>query len=186
MSATYTANEKRLAMFGTQAQGYAIERVDMYLDKLEGAYTQCRAAYEQAKAAAAPAAETQSAQLQELLGLNAKLQQENQALLAENDALRAKLTELETRITQLAERPQPQPSAEGTIARALLAAQEKAEDILRGAQLEAQGIVATAHNQLERLDTEKSRAIKQLEGIRFALDGLLREPTAAMDAATGL
>jgi cell division septum initiation protein DivIVA len=169
-------------MFGTQSQGYAMDRTDMYLDKLEGAYTQLRTAYEQMKSAASdPAAQSAQptanpAQVQELLAVNARLQQDAQALRGENEALRAKAAEVEARVAQQLRTGQSTQNAEGAIARALLSAQEKADEILRSAQLEAQGIIANAHNQLERLQTENERARKQLEGIRFALDGLLREP----------
>ncbi|MDR3344688.1 MAG: DivIVA domain-containing protein [Oscillospiraceae bacterium] len=184
MSTGYVPNEKRLKMFGAQPQGYSMDRVDMYLDKLEGAYTQLRTAYEQVKSAAeqpappaAPAANP--AQVQELLAINARLQQDSGALQQENEILRAKVSEVEARVAQqlsAANQQLQQPRNEGAIARALLSAQEKAEEILRGAQLEAQGIVANAHNQVEHLQVEKARARKQLEGIRFALEGLLREP----------
>ncbi|MDR1410222.1 MAG: DivIVA domain-containing protein [Oscillospiraceae bacterium] len=184
MSTGYVPNEKRLKMFGAQAQGYAMDRVDMYLDKLEGAYTQLRTAYEQMKVTATdansaqPAPAANPAQMQELLAINARLQQDAQALHGENEALRAKIVEVEARIArQLSTTAsQPPPNHEGSIARALLAAQEKAEEILRGSQLEAQGIIANAHNQVEHLKAERSRAIKQLEGIRYTLDSILRDP----------
>ena len=180
----YTPNEKRLKMFGAQAQGYAMDRVDMYLDKLEGAYTQLREAYEQMKnAAPVAAAPANDAQMQEVIALNARLQQEAQNLRNENDAMKAKVSEVEARVVQLntntAAQPQQGVATESAIAKALLSAQEKAKEILRGAQLEAQGIIATAHSQVDHLKAEKMRARNQIEGIRYALEGLLADQTIA-------
>ncbi|MDR0884571.1 MAG: DivIVA domain-containing protein [Oscillospiraceae bacterium] len=176
--AGYTPNEKRLKMFGAQAQGYAMDRVDMYLDKLEAAYTQLRAAYEQVKnTSAAPASAPTGGGIDPSVFAqqNALARQEIERLQAENNALRAKITELEAHVAQ-ATQAAPQ-IKEGAIARALVVAQEKSEEILRSAQMEAQGIIAGAHGEIAQLQAEKARLRKQLEGIRFALDGLLREPS---------
>jgi len=194
MSEVYTPNEKRLKMFGAQAQGYSMNRVDMYLDKLEGAYTQLRSAYEQLKAAPPPQQAPQppqpampDPQVQELHALNAHLQQEAQLLRNENGALKAKVSEVEARVSQL-NSFQASQSAEGAIARALLAAQEKADEMLQGAQLEAQGIIGNARNQVEQLKAERIRARKQLEGIRYALDGILaaHKPDGLQGTSYGL
>ncbi len=202
MAEGYTPNEKNLKMFGTEANGYTMERVDSYLFQLENAYVKMKEKLESYRSAAeaqpvAPVMggmdESANARMAELEEKNRKLREAAETIRSANSFLKDKVEELTAQLEQAQaqtlaaeqaakvaahqiQQPQfEQDSQRDLIAKTLLDARSAAEDIVRQARIEAEGVNREIQRRSETLKTEYDHARNQLQGLCYSVSNLLRE-----------
>ncbi|MDR2525102.1 MAG: hypothetical protein LBC83_02740 [Oscillospiraceae bacterium] len=203
MREDYVPNEKYRNMFGVERNGYGCERVDLYLAQLEVAFKKIREDNRGLKHALAEGGAAQScgtpapqpvsyagaeseivaqlqAQLAEQNDLRQRMQGQTENLMAQITALRGEADELRQRLRGGAQGYPAEPGAlEGgdaqLIGRVLLEARATAEETVRAARLEADGILRKARQRTEELRAEQERAYAQLQDIAYALRNVLRD-----------
>jgi|GEM_PF-3748692 len=193
MSNGYTPNEKNYKMFGSEQNGYTMERVDNYLFQLESAYMKLKEKYDTLRVEVEntpppPLPGPDEATLEKIRDLeenNRKLREAAEAIRSANTYLKDKVQDLTDQLNAIPPQPEPRTGEEyELIAKTLIDARVSAEDIIRSARIEAENVLRDLQRRNDVLREEGERARKQLQGLCYSINSVLRE-SEVMDASRG-